>query len=80
MKILLVDPVDFQKKVVMSGHSMRGFAKHIGISSPYMIQIANGNRNPGPKIAKKIVNGLECSFDEIFFVDSGCKSGQIQSA
>lgn len=80
MKIALVDPSDFQKRILISGHSYRSFAKEIGISSPYIIQIANGNRNPGPKIAKKIVDGLKAQFDEIFFVDSGCKSDQTKTA
>lgn len=80
MKIYLVDPVDFQKRIVVSGHSLRSFAKKIEISGPYMIQIANGTRNPGPKIAKKIVDSLQVGFEQIFFVKSGCKSEHEKTA
>jgi transcriptional regulator with XRE-family HTH domain len=80
MKIFLVNPDDFQKRIMISGYSMRGFARKIGISSPYIIQIANGSRNPGPKIAKKIVEGLGAEYDEIFFVKSACKSDEEKTA
>jgi DNA-binding XRE family transcriptional regulator len=76
MKITLLDSDDFQKRIIVSGHTLRSFAKKIEISTPYMVQIANETRKPGPKIAKKIVDGLEAEFDEIFFVDNGCKSEQ----
>ena len=78
--IRLKDPESFRKMLILKGHSLRSFAKHIGISSPYITQIAKGDRNPGPRIAKMIAEGLECEFDEIFFVKDACKSYQNKTA
>jgi DNA-binding XRE family transcriptional regulator len=76
MKIKLKDVDIFKKMLMISGFSQRGLARTVGISEPYANQIANGERNPGPKIAKMIVDALNCEFDDIFFIDCACNSNQ----
>lgn len=80
MNIRLKDVQEFNKLLIISGFSQRSFAKEINISSPYMNQIANGERSPSPKVAKKICDGLNVGFDEIFFIESANKSKQTKSA
>lgn len=77
MKIVLKDKKYLKELLVRNGYSQRSFARAIDISEPYGNQICNGTRNPGPNIAKKIVDKLSVNFDEIFFVDDDYKSGQI---
>lgn len=79
MKVHIKD-LDFKELLIRKGLSQRGFSKKTGISSPYMSQIINGNRNPGPEMAKKICEGLDVEFDQIFFIDNGYKSKQNKSA
>lgn len=70
----------FSELLMRNGDSLRSFARQAGISSPYMSQLIKGNRNPSPKMAKKICESLEVKFDDIFFIDSGYKSNQTKSA
>lgn len=67
---------DFQKRIIMLGLSVRGFAISSGISTPYMSQIVNGKRNPSPQMAKKVCEGLNAEFDDIFFIENDNKSYQ----
>ncbi|ONK21194.1 hypothetical protein BLX87_22975 [Bacillus sp. VT-16-64] len=76
MKIKLRDVDEFKKLLLINGYTQRGYGRKIGISEPYANQIANGTRNPGPNIAKKTVELLQVEFDEIFFIESACKSNQ----
>ncbi|MDA8212129.1 MAG: helix-turn-helix transcriptional regulator [Clostridia bacterium] len=76
MKIRLKDVPRFQELLIKNGYSQRGFGRAIGISEPYANQIANGERNPGPKVAKDICEALKVGFDDIFFIDSADKSHQ----
>lgn len=41
----------------MQGRTLRALAKELGISAPYLSDIMNGNRSPGPKVLKAL--GLE---------------------
>jgi DNA-binding XRE family transcriptional regulator len=77
MIIKLRDPKDFSKRVMIAGFSQRSFAKHIKVSDPYMNQIFNEKRDPSAKIAKKMCEGLEVTFDDIFFIINDNKSYQI---
>lgn len=79
MKICIKDN-KFKELLIRKGMSQRGFAKEIGISGPYMSQIVKGNRHPGPQISKKICDGLEVGFDDIFFIQNGYKSKQTKTA
>lgn len=76
MKIKLRDVDRFKTLLMVSGHSQRSYARAIGISEPYANQIANGTRNPGPKIAKDTADLLEVKFEDIFFIEYACKSEQ----
>lgn len=64
--ISFIDVDSFLLELIKKGYTQRSFARKIGISSPYMSQIINGSRNPGPKVAKKVCDGLSVCFDEIF--------------
>lgn len=74
MKISVKDNEALKKLIIMDGHTLRSFAKKIGVSSPYVVQIVNGDRNPGPQIAKKISESLNLEFEDIFFIKCGNKS------
>lgn len=76
MKIFLKDVEKFKLMLIKNGYSQRSFGKAASISPPYACQISNGNRCPGPNIAKKICEILKVEFDDIFFIDSGYKSDQ----
>ncbi|MGE7273556.1 helix-turn-helix transcriptional regulator [Brevibacillus panacihumi] len=54
------------KKLFEKGLTRRAFAKKAGIGYVTASQICTGQRKPSPPIAKKIVDALGTSFDEIF--------------
>lgn len=80
MVIQLKDLNKFREMLAVKGFTQRSFAKLISISGPYMNQIVNGDRNPGPKVAKKICDGLDVEFDDIFFIQYDNKSYQKTTA
>ncbi|MGF9821430.1 helix-turn-helix domain-containing protein [Brevibacillus agri] len=69
MKIRLKDPERFGELLIRKGHSKRSFAEASGIGQVTALQIANGDRNPSPRIAKRITDALEVEFDEIFVIE-----------
>lgn len=80
MKIVVLDIALLKELVLKKGYSQRSFGRAINISEPYANQIVNGTRNPGPEIAKKMIDLLEVKFDDIFFIQNACKSGQNKTA
>lgn len=78
LKIQLKDKVAFQELLLKRGFSQRGFGRAVGISEPYANQIANGDRNPGPQVAKRICEVLDAQFDDIFFIKRDDKSKIIE--
>lgn len=76
MVIKIKNADEFKKMLIVKGFTQRSLARHIDISEPYANQIVNGERNPGPQIAKKITEALEVEFDDIFFIQDACKSYQ----
>lgn len=74
MKIKLKSVNDFKKILLTKGFTQRGLGRAIDISEVYSTQIANGTRNPGPEIAKRIVDLLEVEFTDVFFVSESDKS------
>jgi DNA-binding XRE family transcriptional regulator len=66
MKIQIKDEQALKKLLIRNGFSKTDLAKTVGVSNHHVGFILNGSRNPSPSIAKKIVNILECDFDEIF--------------
>ncbi|HZG81765.1 MAG TPA: helix-turn-helix transcriptional regulator [Brevibacillus sp.] len=69
MKIRLKDLERFEELIIRKGHSKRSFAEVAGIGQVTALQIANGERNPSPRIAKRITDALEVEFDEIFVIE-----------
>jgi transcriptional regulator with XRE-family HTH domain len=69
MRIRLKDPEHFEELLIRKGHSKRSFAEAAGIGQVTALQIANGDRNPSPRIAKRITDALEVEFDEIFVIE-----------
>ncbi|MGO4548059.1 helix-turn-helix domain-containing protein [Paenibacillus sp. 2TAB23] len=66
MKIKLKDIALFEEKLIRKGFSKKAFAEAASIGQVTALQICNGDRSPSPRIAKRITDTLECSFDEIF--------------
>lgn len=66
MKVKLKDLDEFNSMIFRKGHSKRSFAQAAKIGEATMIQISNGCRFAGPRVAKKIVDALEVQFDDIF--------------
>ncbi|MED4754613.1 helix-turn-helix transcriptional regulator [Brevibacillus choshinensis] len=69
MKIRLKDIELFEELIIRKGHSKRSFAEAAGIGQVTALQIASGDRNPSPRIAKRIIDALEVEFDEIFVIE-----------
>jgi transcriptional regulator with XRE-family HTH domain len=76
VKIELKDPYTIRKAMIIKGYSQSKFAKIINISLPYLNQIINGERFPSAEVAKKIADELDMKFEDIFFINSACKSYQ----
>ena len=72
--IIRVNREELVKNRIMSGFSQRSLAREIGISGAYLSQIENGDRNPGPGVAKKIAEALGVNYSDIFFIDNVYKS------
>lgn len=74
MKIRIKDLAAFQELLLKNGFTQRGFGRAVSISEPYANQIVNGERNPGPQVAKRICEVLQVCFDDIFFIERADKS------
>ncbi|WP_339820496.1 helix-turn-helix transcriptional regulator [Paenibacillus sp. FSL R7-0216] len=68
MKIKLKDLVSFEELLIRKGFSKKAFAEAAGIGQVTALQICNGDRNPSPRIAKRICDALEVTFDDIFMI------------
>lgn len=66
--ITLKSREEFNLMVTKSGFTKRAFARKCGLSESTFIQISNGKQSPRPNTAKKICDGLQLSFDEIFAI------------
>jgi transcriptional regulator with XRE-family HTH domain len=49
-----------------SAHSMREFARMVGISNPYLSQIERGLREPSEQVLEAIAKSLETSADTLY--------------
>lgn len=76
MKIIVKDIALLNELMLKKGFTQRSFGREIKISPAYSHQVLSGKRNPGPSIAKKMIDALEVDFDAVFFIESACKSGQ----
>jgi len=68
MKIILKDIGQFHELLLRKGFTRRELGRRAAISEVYAQQIANGERNPGAKVARRICECLEVEFDDIFFI------------
>jgi hypothetical protein len=66
MKAKLRDADEFNSMIFEKGHSKRSFAQAANIGEATMIQISNGDRFAGPRVAKKIVDALQVPFESVF--------------
>lgn len=57
---------EFANARIRAGFSQRKLARESGLSSPFISQLENGNRNVGPEAAKKICEALQVPFEKIF--------------
>ena len=74
MKIFFRDCEWFKKEILKRGYSLGSFADEVGISRPYMWELANGFKHPSGRVAKKIVDTLDVDFDHIFIIKDVNKS------
>lgn len=74
MRIKLKDVVNFEEVLIRKGLSKRGLSEAAKIGQVTVLQICNGNRNPSPRIAKKITEALQVEFDEIFEIEKTVKN------
>lgn len=66
MRIKLKNAMHFEELLIRNGYSKKAFSEAANIGQVTTLQICNGDRHPSPRIAKRICDTLECSFDEIF--------------
>lgn len=67
------------EQLFRKGWTRRQLAKTAKIGEMTAQQVVNGTRNPGPAVAKKIVDALGVDFDEIFEIVSAeeAKEGAV---
>lgn len=70
--VTLKDGSKLLEDIARTGCTQSKFAERIGISQPYLNQIINQEKNPGPAIAKKITDGLGKKLEDYFFIQTGC--------
>lgn len=68
MIVYLKDEVRTKIMIAETGNSLRSFSEKINISHCYLSQIINKKRNPSPKVANKIAQGLGSKIDDIFLI------------
>ncbi|GAQ19138.1 helix-turn-helix protein [Oceanobacillus picturae] len=66
--IKLKSQSNFNQKLIKLGFSKRGFAQANNIADSTLIQVSNGKQSPRPETARKICEGLQVEFDEIFLI------------
>lgn len=69
MRIKVKDLERLNILMIQKGFNKSDFAKKIQLSQPMTIQITNGDRNPSPRIAKRISDVLEAEWDELFVIE-----------
>lgn len=57
---------ELAQKRIISGYSQRELVRKTELSSPFISQLENGKRNPGPDVANRICSTLGVEFEEIF--------------
>lgn len=67
--ITLIDSKNTQLDIAKSGYTLRGFSRHIGISSGYLSEVLKERKAPSPVVAQKIASGLNKKVDDIFLFE-----------
>ena len=80
MKVQFRDVREFAVLITKKGFSKRAFGRSLGVSEGYAVQLVNGDRNPGPEIAKSICELLAMGFDDLFVVVGEHKTDRTESA
>ncbi|MBT2569851.1 helix-turn-helix transcriptional regulator [Planococcus sp. ISL-110] len=75
--IVLKNPRQFNRTVSEKGFSKRAFARHCGISESTLIQISNSKQCPRPDTAKKICEGLQLNFNDIFTIKEKVETKRV---
>ncbi|MGI2295110.1 helix-turn-helix transcriptional regulator [Paenibacillus sp. GXUN7292] len=70
MKVVVKDLCRLNELIIRKGLTRRGLAQVANIGTSTVLHICGGSRNPGPAVAKKIVDTLGVDFDEIFEIVS----------
>lgn len=66
MKVKVKDTEKLNHLIIMNGLNKAAFGREIELSSPMTVQITKGDRNPSPRIAKRICEVLKCEWSELF--------------
>ncbi|WP_245618059.1 helix-turn-helix domain-containing protein [Domibacillus tundrae] len=59
---------EFSQMILKMGFSKRAFARQCGLTESTFNRVSNGKQSPRANTAKKICDGLELSFDDIFII------------
>lgn len=74
--VLVKDVDNLIEHIVKKGFSYRKLAEKSNCSQTQISLIVKGERNPSPENAVNICKALDCSFDDIFFINTDDKSNQ----
>lgn len=74
--VVVKDMDKLKRTTVLRGFTQSELAKKIGVSRNTICSIFKGIRNPSPKIAVKICEQLNVSFEYIFFIEGVHKKEQ----
>ena len=66
--MIVVKREEILEKMIRAGLTRVGLAKKSGITQGYISMIINGKRLILAPTAKKIVEALNCEFDDIFYI------------
>jgi DNA-binding XRE family transcriptional regulator len=67
--IIKVKTERLNELMIRKGFTKRSLARNAKIGHATTIQVCNGERNPSPPVAKKIIDELEVEFDEVFTIE-----------
>ena len=76
--VLVKDIDELIGQIVKKGYSYRKLAEKANCSQTQISLILKGERNPSPENAVNICKALECSFDDIFFINTNDKSNRYK--
>jgi DNA-binding XRE family transcriptional regulator len=71
MKVRLKSPDNLIQLLIQKGYSQRSYASHIGLSYEYFNRIVKEHVFPSGTVARKIYEGLDLEFQDLFFLQNG---------